>query len=254
MQLKINLHFHTNDDPVERAFIRYNAVEAIDEAARQGFGAIAITLHNLFHYSPELAQYAQQKNVLLIPGIEKTIEGAHVLIINATKEAEQIKNFAQLASYRVSHPECFIIAPHPYYYGNISLKENFDEHHHLFDAVEQSWFYRGLLDRNKQAAAAAAKYNLPLVATSDTHLIHRLNYSYAVVNAQSTTVTDILAALRANSFENVSHPAPLRDIISQVWLTAMNAGELSIRKTFRDKKNRAEAVQPAAPESATESQ
>jgi predicted metal-dependent phosphoesterase TrpH len=247
MQIKINLHFHTNDDPIERAFIRYDAFAAIDEAAKQGFGAITITLHNIFHFTSELAQYAQKKNVLLIPGIEKTIEGAHVLIINATKEAEQVKTFHDLAVYRASHPECFIMAPHPYYYGNISLKEKLDEYHHLFDAVEQSWFYRGLMDRNKQAAQAAKKYNLPVVATSDTHALHRINYSYAVVNAESSTIPAVLSALRAGNFENVSRPAPLWDIASVFWITAVNAGELSIRKTFaRNKKVSEKAKSPAS--------
>lgn len=247
MQIKINLHFHTNDDPIERAFIRYDAFAAIDEAAKQGFGAIAITLHNIFHFTSELAEYAQKKGVLLIPGIEKTIEGAHVLIINATKEAEQVKTFHDLAVYRASHPECFIVAPHPYYYGNISLKEKLDEYHHLFDAVEQSWFYRGLMDRNKQAAQAAKKYNLPVVATSDTHALHRINYSYAAVNAESKTIDSILVALRAGNFENASRPAPLWDIASVFWITAVNAGELSIRKTFaRNKKVSGKAKFPAS--------
>lgn len=207
MQYKINLHLHSHEDPLDGPRISYSFKEAINEAAKLHFNALAITLHNGFGYTDELAQYAKEKNILLIPGIEETVDGRHVLILNATPEAEQVHTFDDLRRYRTAHPECFVIAPHPYYYGNFSLKGLLDLHHDLFDAIEQSWFYNNIMNRNPQAAAAAKKYNLPFIATSDTHQLRYLDNSYAMVDATELSPKAIFDAIRARRFENVSQPA-----------------------------------------------
>lgn len=225
MHLKTNLHLHTAEDPEDR--IPYTAYKAIDYAAVRDFNVLALTLHDRVGATSELHAYAQARGILLISGIEKTIEGAHVLILNAAKSAEQIKTLSDLAAYRAAHPECFVIAPHPYYYGNISLKEKLDEHHALFDAIEQSWFYKGVLNRNLPAQQAAQQYSLPFIATSDTHVLRRLDYSYAVIEAAQKTPEAIFSAIKGGSFVNISAPAPLRDVLGQAVAAITRPGQLS---------------------------
>ena len=232
MQLKANLHLHTSEDPEDGKFISYSAREAIDRAASLGFEVLALTLHNKCGYTDELGEYARQKNILLIPGIEKTIEGRHVLILNADKGAEQVQTFSALADYRAAKSDILVIAPHPYYYGNISVKEKLEQYHELFDVLEQSWFYKGLFDRNADARLMAERYSLPLIATSDLHVLSRIENSYAVIESPEKTVSAVLRSIRSGAFVNHSRPANWKDILSQVWLTIKYPGTLSLKKTL----------------------
>ena len=79
-KLKVDLHTHTAEDPYEK--ISYNAFQLIDRASHEGFDALAITNHNVVTYNKELVKYAENKGILLIPGIEATFSMGHVLIIN----------------------------------------------------------------------------------------------------------------------------------------------------------------------------
>ena len=79
--LKIDLHTHCNEDPVDR-WIKHSAKELIDHAASLNFNVISITCHNKVVYSKGLNEYAKEKDILLIPGAERDIEGRHVLLYN----------------------------------------------------------------------------------------------------------------------------------------------------------------------------
>lgn len=232
MQLKTNLHLHTIEDPMDGDIISYSAHQAIDYAASKGFEVLAFTLHNAFYYNEELSAYAAQKNILLIPGIEKSIEGRHVLILNADKQAEQIQTLAALRAYRAVRSDILVIAPHPYYYGNISLKEKLLEQSELFDALEQSWFYKGIFNRNQKAAQAATRLHKPFIATSDLHVLSRLENSYALIETTEKTVSAVLQSIRAGAFKNYSRPASLGEVLSQLMLVFKHPGELSLKKVF----------------------
>lgn len=208
MKIKTNFHFHTHDDP--RDTVEYTMEEGIDRAAIYGFGAVAVTCHQKFAWTKEYAKYAESRNILLIPGIEVYMDevkgtwGKHVLILNAAKEAENVRTFQELAEYKRAHPESFVIAPHPYFYGNFSLHEFLEKYIHLFDAVEHSWFYSRFFNRNKKGRAVAEKYNLPFIATSDTHFFDFLNTDYAIIDAEEKTPEAIFEALRKRKFMNVT--------------------------------------------------
>ncbi len=149
-----------------------------------------------------------------------------MLILNASPAAEEVETFRDLEQYRSVHPEALTVAAHPYFYGAISVKEHLDSNPHLFDAIEQSWFYKGIFNRNKKGASAAARYQKPFIATSDTHVLSRIENSYALIDAEEKTIAAVLAAIRAGSFKNVSRPATLTECLSQIWLTIKNPGGL----------------------------
>ena len=69
--LKVDLHLHTADDPLDR--IRHSGAELVDRAAALGFDALAITLHDAQFDAARLRAYARERGVLLIPGVERTI-------------------------------------------------------------------------------------------------------------------------------------------------------------------------------------
>ena len=59
--LKVELHAHTADDPVDR--IPHTAVQLIDRAAQLGYGALAITLHERQLDVAPLAPYAAERGL-----------------------------------------------------------------------------------------------------------------------------------------------------------------------------------------------
>lgn len=219
MKLKTNLHFHSKEDPEDT--IPYTLQEGIDEAARLNFDVLATTLHNKYGYTDEVARYAADRGVLLIPGIEKTIQGCHVVLLNCNRDAESIASFQDLGKYRHIHPECFVLAVHPYYFI-YSLNHRLEQYTNLFDGVEWSWYYSSWsCEANDKAASFARSHRLPFIATSDTHCLRYLNRSYAIIDTPTKDVSGVLAALKKGVFENVSHPSSLSDIlVHQVCMSA----------------------------------
>ena len=210
MKLKANFHFHTADDPHDK--IKYTFKEGVDHAASLGFEVIALTCHAAMRWTSEYSQYAASKNILLLSGIElymggkkDQIDRKHLVLLNCDKGAEYIETFADLENYRKTHPDIFVLAAHPYFYGN-TLKELLEKHIHLIDGIEHSWFYSKRFNRNKKAAEIAQKYNRPLIATSDTHYFKHMNKDYAVIDAEEKTTQAIFAALRQHKFQNITSP------------------------------------------------
>lgn len=222
MLFKANLHFHCKEDPSD--CVPYTFKEGMDYFSQHGFEVVALTLHNFFGYTIERAAYAAEKNILLIPGIEKTIQGKHVVLLNCDKSAEAIETFKHLKDYRETHPDVFILAPHPYLFI-LSLQESLEEHINLFDAIEQSWYYSKKIDWNKRASETAKRYHKPFIATSDTHTLRFIDRSYAVIDAKKKLATHVLDAIRNNQFENHSKPSHLlRDMIcTQCFLSGRDA-------------------------------
>lgn len=212
MRIKANLHFHTADDPEEH--IPYSTKEGLDRAAGLGFTALALTCHNKVVWTPEYATYAKERGVTLISGIEiyigeKAGEKRHLVLLNCNQAAERVRTFKDLEQYKKSHPEVFVLVPHPFYPHigrTISMMEYTERYAHLFDAIEHSWFYTTRINKNIPAQKAAERLSLPLVATSDTHAMDFFDTDYCNIEADDSSPKAILEALRAGTFENVTRP------------------------------------------------
>lgn len=180
--LKVELHSHTADDPQDR--IPHSSMELIDRAAELGYHALAITLHDKQLNSPRLSAYAQEKGVLLIPGIERTILGKHVLLINFPDAAETVKNFEELAEMK-ERSAGIVIAPHPFYPGRHCLKKRLmDRYADIFDAVELNHFYTSTLDFNRAAVRWAQLHGKTLVGNSDVHRLVQLGRTFTLVDSE----------------------------------------------------------------------
>lgn len=220
MKIKTNLHFHTADDDLDP--ITYSTKEGIDKAVSLGFGALAITCHQKFAWTEDYAEYAKSKGLLLIRGIEIYIgetmadSRRHVLVLNATPDVENIRTFEALELYKGQHPEIFVVAAHPYFYGNICLKRFLEKYIYLFDGVELSWFYSRWFNRNVKGRLVAEKYKLPFIATSDTHYFDFLDTNYCTIDTDAVTPEALFSAIRAGKFENTTSPRNFwRDMVWQ---------------------------------------
>jgi predicted metal-dependent phosphoesterase TrpH len=207
MPYKTNLHFHVKGDLMHN--ISYSPFEAIDYARSKGFSVLAFTCHKTCIHKPEYAQYARQKGMLLIPGIEARIEGKDVVILNCDSSIDDVHDFPALREYKKAHSDIFILAPHPYLTDptvRASLQKRLERHIDLFDAIELTVFSNHIFNFNKKAMAAAKKYGKPLIATSDAHYLSDLEQGYALIDAGALTIEAVLAAIRAGKFTNVSKP------------------------------------------------
>ncbi|MBI2464501.1 PHP domain-containing protein [Candidatus Peregrinibacteria bacterium] len=221
IKLKAALHCHTGEDPQDP--IPYTAREFLDQAALFKFEVVSFTCHDFFFWNEKIKKYAEEKNILLIPGIEKKIEGKHVVILNANKETENIKTFEQLAALKKKF-EYFVLAPHPFFPGRISLGKKLIQYINLFDAIEFSYFYSKKINANKKAEKIAKKYNKPLIGTSDIHVLKYMNPTYTIIQSKKDTHS-VLSALRKNAFEIKSKPFKAYQLI-QIFATMIGINPL----------------------------
>jgi predicted metal-dependent phosphoesterase TrpH len=179
--LKIELHSHTADDPLDR--IPYTTLELIDHAAALGYDALAITLHDRqLDVGPSMG-YAADRGLVLIPGIERTIQGKHVLLLNFRHGAEDVRTFSDLA--RLKQQESgLVVAPHPFFPSTSCLWGLMDRHADLFDAVEYNGMFTASLNFNIAAERWAAAYGKPLVGNGDVHRLVQLGTTCSFVDAE----------------------------------------------------------------------
>jgi predicted metal-dependent phosphoesterase TrpH len=181
--IKVDLHAHTADDPVDTT--PYSSADLVDRAraAALGYGALAITLHERQLESRALQAYAADRGLVLIAGIERTIEGKHVLLINFSRCAEDVSTFTDLARPK-AHERGLVIAPHAFYPHRSCLRDRLARHADLFDAVEYNAMFTRSLNFNRRAEAWAAAYGKPMVGNGDVHRLRQLGTTWSVVDVR----------------------------------------------------------------------
>jgi predicted metal-dependent phosphoesterase TrpH len=202
--LKVDLHLHSSEDPVD--VIDHNAHQLIDRAAELGFDALALTLHDYDLRDPSLVAYAREREIVLVPGVERTIERRHVVLLNFPDRTDYVRTFDDLAELRRT-TNGLVIAAHPYFPDGSCLRSQLDRHVDLFDAVEWSYFWTRGLNFNAKAARFAAKHGKPLVANSDLHDLRQLGRTYTLVTADRDP-DSICEAIREGRVSIQTSPVP----------------------------------------------
>lgn len=208
-KLKVDLHTHSSEDPYEG--IDYNAFQLIDRAKEEEFDVLAITNHEIITYNKELAEYAKEKAILLIPGTEAKFSNKHVLILNPDfKEVPSGQNLEDLG--RIKSDRSLIVAPHPFFPSSISLKADLFSHLSFFDAIEFSHFYNHLINCNKKGIDLARNSNLPLIGSSDCHSLWQLGKTFSLVEAEKEPCS-IFEAIKAGEIEICTTPLSLLSML-----------------------------------------
>jgi hypothetical protein len=201
--LRADLHIHTRE---AEPFIAYNARDVIARAAREGYRVLSISNHDTLTFNDELSAFARDHGIVLIPGVEVTVEGRHVLVYNADVAVDKITTFAGLKRYRT--PEWLVVAPHPFFPAPYCLREKLWQEVELFDAIEFSHFYTPRVDFNRAAVKLARALGLPLIGTSDSHVDEQFGTTFSLIDA-SPTVESVVAAIKAGHVSVVSRPLSL---------------------------------------------
>lgn len=205
MRLKADLHLHTREVD---GFISYDARTLIDRAASEGYQVLSITNHNAATWSEALREYAEERGILLIPGMEATIEKTHVLLYGASAPPARFKTFADLRRHRESVE--LVVAAHPFFPDRTCLRKRLVREIDLFDGLEFSHFYTRWIDFNRRAVRLAREVGLPLIGNSDGHLSRQFGTTYSLIEAEPS-VDSVLRAIRKGNVEVVSRPLALHE-------------------------------------------
>lgn len=211
--LKVDLHIHTADDPSDR--IPYQTHELIDRASELGFDCVAITLHDRQLDPTPFRAYAAARGIVLIPGIERTIEGRHVLLLNYSDASERIETFEDLAHLK-RRERGLVIAPHPFFPAGSALRDLLSRHAHLFDAVEWNAMFTNRVNFNLPAQRWARRHGKPIVGNGDVHRLEQLGTTYSLVAADADPGA-ICDAIAAGRVEVVATP---HTFVGAAWLMA----------------------------------
>lgn len=208
--LKVDLHLHTGEDPVDR--IAHSAVDLVGRAAELGFDALAVTLHQHQLADPRVDGYARERGITLIPGVERTIQGRHVLLLDfPAAAAESVRTLGELEQLK-ARTGGLVIAPHPYFPAPNCLHGHLDARPDLFDAVEWSYFWTRGINFNARAARWARAHGKPVVGNSDTHHLRQLGRTYSLIDAPPEPAA-ICDAIRQGRVTLQTTPVPVAELV-----------------------------------------
>jgi predicted metal-dependent phosphoesterase TrpH len=207
--LKVELHTHTSDDPQDR--IAHSTFALIDRASALKYDALAITLHDRQLDLAPFVSYAAERGITLIPGVERTIEGRHVLLLNFPGGADTVRSFDDVARLKRRSPG-LVVAPHPFFPSRSCLLGRMNRHAALFDAVEYNAMFTASLNFNVLAERWARRHGVPMVGNGDVHMLEQLGTTYSMVDAERDPAS-ICAAIAAGRVRVVSQPLS--------WLTTV---------------------------------
>ncbi len=216
--IKLDLHIHTLDDPKDA--LDYSAHELLERARSLGFRVLAITLHDAVFDRPEVFADAAGMGILLIPAAEVRLEGADVILLNVTaSEIEPLRTMSDLEKLRARRGHSlFTIAPHPFYRLGGSMGEKLIEKIECFDAIELCHFWSRFLNPNRRAMEVAARFQKPLIATSDAHQLHAFGSHYtSIPHPWELTIETVFTALRHGPLRLTSPPCSFPDLVSTVY-------------------------------------
>jgi predicted metal-dependent phosphoesterase TrpH len=220
--LKVELHAHTSDDPVDR--IPHDGKALVDAAAARGYHAIAVTLHDAQLDVEPLSAYARERGLVVIPGIERTVRGKHVLLLNFPKCAEQVAHFDDIARLKKAAPNGLVVAPHPLFPAATCVgRRLLDQYADVFDAVEVNAFFTRWCDFNRPAVRWARAHGKPTVGNGDIHRLSMLGRTYSLVDAEPDADA-IVCAIREGRVEVCS--APLTSVEAATYITRLTLSEL----------------------------
>ncbi|MFO8133811.1 MAG: PHP domain-containing protein [Thermoplasmatota archaeon] len=176
--MRYDLHVHTQ-------YSKDCAVPPVEMARhlkKQGYAGMAITDHDTA--AGALKSY-DISGFLIVPGIEVSTTQGHLLGLGIS--ADVASRDAATAIDEIHAQGGIAVIPHPFRRSSPSIAsvEGLD-----VDAVE-TFNGRNFPRQNRQAAALAAEYGLPVTGGSDAHQLWEAGSGYTI--AEARTVDDLLA-------------------------------------------------------------
>ena len=215
--LKVELHAHTAHDRADR--IRHSTRDLVEHAISLGYHAVALTLHDIQRDNHADAERARERGFVLISGVERTIQGVHVLLINFPADlALGVRRFADVPALKAAWPHGLVVVPHAFYPVGSAMSDRLEQHASWVDAVEVNSLYTRQLDFNTRAVAWARAHGKPLVGTTDLHHLQQMGTTFTLVDA-APDANAICDAIRSGRVEVRTTPlSPLRAAWFFAWM------------------------------------
>jgi len=182
-ELKIDLHVHTVES--YDAHTKREDLPVIIKT--RGLDGVAVTEHNNFN-PPKL-------DALVLPGVEISSRQGHIIALGI-REMVQPRQPADDTIRQIQQQDGVVIIPHPYdpvceciKLSRLTTKPDAVE---TVNADALSFYISNWLARRD-----AAKFKLPQVGGSDSHIPQTIGDAYTVVETDSPTTKDVLEAIRA---------------------------------------------------------
>ena len=207
-----DLHMHTSwshdcsTDPAE----------LVDHAEAEGLGAIAVTDHNVFGGAIETVDYAEGRDLIVIPGEEVKTDGqGEVIGLFLHKEIPRGLSFADTVA-AIREQDGIVYIPHPFDRLH-AIPDPRTLHRHLTDIdVLEVYNARLLFEAfNDEALRFARKYDLTMGAGSDAHVLQGVGTGGVRMRAFRDP-EEFLLSLR--SAEVLRRPKPLAYLQSLKWV------------------------------------
>jgi len=187
--MKCDLHIHTSFSYDSKTLPK----TIVETAFKRGVDCLAITDHGEIKGAIEAENYAKDKSILIIPGIEiKSREGdilglnIRKIIPNGLSAKETIK--------RIKEEGGTVIIPHPFgrfcnFKGDLkSLLGEIDG----IEVLNASIFGSG----NKRALELVKKYNLPFTCGSDSHFFNFIGRTYLEIPGENLSIEEVLKKIK----------------------------------------------------------
>jgi predicted metal-dependent phosphoesterase TrpH len=184
LQLKIDLHVHT--------CYSYDSLitpqQLVLYAKKRGLDGVAITDHDRVDGALKIAR---ETDFLIIPGVEVSSLGGHIVGLNVQKQIPQKLSVDETVD-KIHEAGGIAVACHPTVFIKQSLGKNLSS---KFDAVEvinaSAFPFRYSVNRSKQIAS---NLGVAAVAGSDAHYGPEIGYAYTLIDA-APRVSDIVNAI-----------------------------------------------------------
>jgi len=247
---RVELHSHCQGDPVDR-YLTHSPFEHIDQAKNVGLSAIAITYHRKIFSNPKAVDYAREKGVLLIPGMEAEIDRRHLVVLNlAEGDLPSNPTWNQVRALRLRRPDVLVMAPHPFYPHPSCLGKTMDAHADCIDAVEWCFIHVHWLptrvNPNLRAARWATQHGKTLIASSDAHSLQAIGRNVSTVEANELTSESLFTGIRAGRVTFHRAALPLAPLVYETG-KAMSSQPRHIGRWVRDKVKRRRVASAESP-------
>jgi len=209
MKLKVDLHMHTKYS--HDGFMEVSDV--IRGAERAGLDCVAVTDHDTCAAIPGVLKAGKKAGMLVIPGIEIKSRHGDILGLGITEVVERGMSAKDTVS-KIHELGGVAVAAHPYSLVFHPTGVRGEVKSAGFDAIEvfnsRTYFSNGMAYR------VAKSRGIPMVASSDAHLVGEIGNSYSIVDCKRD-VSSILDEVRAGRTKVVGGLTGLGSIMSWYW-------------------------------------
>jgi len=181
----------------------------VEAALKKGINCLVISDHGEIKGTREAIEYAKDKPILIIPGIEIKSKKGDILGLNV-KEIIPNKLSAEETIKKIKELGGLAIIPHPFGWF-IGFRGNLEKIIKEIDGIEV--LNASLFTGNKKALDFAQKFNLPFTAGSDAHFPGFVGKAFLEIPGENLSIKEVLekiknregklASSEANFFEKI---------------------------------------------------